>query len=61
MVADVQDRGVFRDVFFSDDCDFGSCDPEDEAEHGLNNPEGADVFDFRGKFADDPFYEKYRN
>ena len=32
-----------------------------EAEDCLNDPEGADVFGFRGKFTDDPFYEKYRD
>ena len=61
VVADVQDWGVFWNVFFSDHGDFGSCDPQDEAEDCLNDPEGADVFGFRGKFADDPFYEKYRD
>ena len=61
VVADIKHWRIFWHIFFSDHCDFGAGNPEDEAKYCLDDPKRADILCHRRKFAYDPFDQKNRN
>ena len=61
MVADIKYRSILRDIFLTDHSDFRSGNPQDKAEHKLNNAQGTDILRHRCELPDDPFYQKDRD
>ena len=58
VVADVQDRGIGGNVFFADHSHLRTCDPQDETEYALDDPQRTDVLRHGRKLPDDPFHQQ---
>lgn len=61
VIADIKYRSILRDIFLTDHSDFRSGNPQDKAEHKLNNAQGTDILRHRCELPDDPFYQKDRD
>ena len=61
VIADVKDRSIFWNIFFSNHGDFGSGNPQDKFENSLNDTKRTDFFRLRWKLSDDPFDDQNGN
>ena len=61
VVCHIENGLIFRNIFFTDDGDFGTSDPQDKFKYGLYHTQGTDILGHWRELADDPFHQKNRD